>query len=195
MTLSAIVRNKSHLDKPIVVINHFINLEISSGNPDDAVLTAFRKVTPNRRDNEKDSNTKGQSSAGGGSGRSQSNCGSNKRQGDIENAEPNSNKSETVKCTRCGYNAGASHTCGTTKQTTHTLALINQQSRCFRVQGVKQPLLKPTLKTDINLPGLDASIIPTITPPATKNNSGKGVTKTATKVCVPIVQTHIFFPL
>ena len=39
----------------------------------------------------------------------QSNRRSNKRQGDFDNAEP-SQKSETVKCTKCGHNTGASHT-------------------------------------------------------------------------------------
>ena len=186
---------------PIEVTNHFINLDISLGNPDDAALTALRNVVikfdsydkycvqdtltsinthivsplessltdnsvnkaivkilndklrrvkthsehfvmkmvnvnpkiatlalwknkfsevgndllrghasyiagflANRRENEKDPNPKSQPGAGGGSGRSQFNYCSNKRQGDFDCAEPKGKKSETVNCTRCGHN-------------------------------------------------------------------------------------------
>ena len=89
-----------------------------------------------------------------------------------------------------------------TKKITHTRTLISQQSRGFRVIGVKQPSLKPIRKTDTDLPGLGTSI-PITKPPATKVipekvavTTAMGVTRTATKVCVvPTVQTHISFPL
>ena len=77
-----------------------VGIELLTGH-----ASYIAEFPPNRRENEKDSNPKGQSGAIGGSGRSQSNRRNNKRQGDFDQVE-SSKKSETVKCNRCGYSAG-----------------------------------------------------------------------------------------